>query len=44
MKIIYEDGGELECSKIIIAGDKVYADDIYEVLIADVKEITDENN
>lgn len=41
MKIIYEDGSELTCEKVIIAGNKVYADDIYEVLIADVKEITD---
>lgn len=44
MKVIYEDGGELGCSKIVIAGDKVYADDIYEVPIADAKEIVDENN
>lgn len=39
MKVIYEDGGELDCSKIVIDGNKVYADDIYEILIADVKEI-----
>ena len=39
MKVIYEDGGELDCSKIVIAGDKFYADDIYEILISDVKEI-----
>lgn len=41
MKVVYEDGGELECSKIVIAGNKVYADDIYEILIADVKEIVE---
>ena len=41
MKVIYEDGGELECSKIVIAGDKIFADDIYEVSIADVKEIVE---
>ena len=41
MKVIYEDGGKLECSKVVIAGNKVYADDIYEILIADVKEIVD---
>ena len=39
MKIIYEDGGELECSRAVIAGDKVYADDMYEALVADIKEI-----
>ena len=42
MKIIYEDGGELDCNKVVIAGDKVYADDVYEVLVADVKEIQGE--
>lgn len=41
MKVVYEDGGELDCSKIVIAGDKVYADDIYEISIADVKEIAE---
>lgn len=41
MKVIYEDGGELDCSKIVIAGDKIHADDIYEVSITDVKEITE---
>lgn len=41
MKVIYEDGGKLECSKIVIAGDKIHADDIYEILIADVKEVVE---
>lgn len=41
MKVIYEDGGELDCSKIVIGGTKIYADDIYEILIADVKEIVE---
>lgn len=41
MKVIYEDGGELDCTRIVIAGNKVYADDIYEMLIADVKEIVE---
>lgn len=41
MKVIYEDGGELDCTRIVIAGNKVYADDIYEILIADVKEIVE---
>ena len=41
MKVIYEDGGGLECSKAVIAGNKIYADDIYEISIADVKEIVD---
>lgn len=41
MVINYEDGGELECSKVVIAGDKVYADDLYEILVSDIKEITE---
>ena len=41
MKIIYEDGGELECSKIQIADNYVYADDIYMVHVADCREIVD---
>lgn len=44
MKIIYEDGSVLDCHKIEIADDHVYADDIYCVLVEDVKEITDESN
>ena len=40
MKIIYEDGSELTCEKVVIAGNNVYADDIYEVSVADVEEIT----
>lgn len=42
MKIIYEDGGELECSKIQIADNYIYADDIYSVHVADCKEIVDD--
>ena len=42
MKILYEDGGKLECNEITIAGDKVYADGIYEILIADVNKIVGE--
>lgn len=42
MKIVYEDGSILTCNKIVLAGNKVYADDIYEVLVADVKEIQGE--
>lgn len=41
MKIIYEDGGELKCNKIEIADNHVYADDVYCILVADVKEIVD---
>ena len=41
MVINYEDGGKLECSKVIIASDKVYADDLYEILVSDIKEITE---
>lgn len=44
MKIIYEDGGELTGEKIIILGDMLSVDDIYDVAVADVKEITDESN
>ena len=39
MKIVYEDGSTLTCNKIVLADNKVYADDIYEILVADVKEI-----
>lgn len=42
MKIIYEDGGELECHKIIITNKGLYVDDLYDILIADVKEIVNE--
>ena len=42
MKIVYEDGGELNCHKVVIAGGKVYADDLYDIAVADVKEIVDE--
>lgn len=42
MKIIYEDGGELECNNIVIAGGKLYVDDVYDILIADVKEIVND--
>ena len=43
MKIIYEDGSVLDCHKIEIADNHVYADDMYCVLVADVKEIADDN-
>ena len=39
MIINYEDGSKLSCSKVVIAGNKVYADDIYEILVADIKSI-----
>lgn len=42
MKIIYEDGEELECSNIVISGNWVYADDLYQIHIADCKEIVDD--
>lgn len=41
MRIIYEDGGALDCSKVVIAGDKIYADDDYIVAVADCKEIVE---
>ena len=39
MKIIYEDGGVLNCSKVEISDDHVYADDIYCIPVPDIKEI-----
>ena len=39
MIINYEDGGKLSCNKVVIAGDKIYADDLYEILVADVASI-----
>lgn len=39
MIINYEDGSTLSCSKVVIAGDKIYADDLYEILVGDVASI-----
>ena len=42
MLVVYEDGGVLSCDKVVIVGDKIYADDLYEILISDIKEIRGE--
>lgn len=41
MKIIFNDGGVLTGNEIIVLGDMLSVDDIYDVAIADVKMITD---
>ena len=41
MKIVFNDGGVLEGERIIILGDMLSVDDVYDVAVADVKEITE---
>lgn len=42
MKIIFNDGGVLEGNNIIVLDDMLSVDEIYDVAIADIKEIKDE--
>ena len=42
MKIIYSDGGELECYSIEVCGDTMYADGIYIVPISEVNSIEED--
>ena len=39
MKIVFNDGGILEGERIVILGDMLSVDDIYDVAVADVQEI-----
>lgn len=39
MIINYEDGSKLSCNKVVIAGNKIYADDLYEIFVEDVESI-----
>ena len=39
MKIVFNDGGVLKGESIIVLGDMVSVDDIYDVALADIKEI-----
>lgn len=41
MKIIFNDGGVLTGNEIIVLGDMLSVDDIYDVAIADVKMIVE---
>lgn len=41
MKIVFNDGGVLNGERIIILGDMLSVDDVYDVAVADVKEITE---
>lgn len=39
MKIVFNDEGELECENIIVMGDMLSVDEIYDIAVADIKEI-----
>lgn len=41
MKIVFNDGGVLKGERIIILGDMLSVDDVYDVAVADIKEITE---
>lgn len=42
MRIIYKDGGSLNCTEIKIDGAIVYADDVYMVDVAEIESICDD--
>ena len=42
MKIVFNDGGVLKGESIIVLDDMVSVDDIYDVALADIKEIKGE--
>ena len=41
MKLIYNDGGELECERVTIGDEGLWVDDIYSVSYQKLKEIID---
>lgn len=42
MKIVFNDGGVLDGNNIIVLDDMLSVDEIYDIAIADIKEIKDE--